>query len=248
MTKLCVNIDHVATVRQARMTIEPDPILAASEAILGGADGITLHIREDRRHMQDSDLFRLKESIEVPLNLELAATTEMLALALKASPHMAMVVPEGRDEITTEGGLDVLSDLHRLTSFVATLVTNNIPVSAFIDADRAQIEAANECGFAVCEIHTGKYAQMVIKENLSPNHPNVIVEREHIRKAVSHVHNLGMQCNAGHGLTHFNVREIASIHGISELHIGHSIVSRSIFTGMKQAVAEMKYEIDRAMQ
>ncbi len=247
MTKLCVNIDHVATLRQARMTIEPDPILAANEAVLGGADGITLHIREDRRHMQDSDLFRLKETVQVPLNLELAATQEMLDLALEATPDMVMVVPEGRNEVTTEGGLDVLGDMQRLSMFVETLTEKKLPVSAFIDADLAQINAAVECGFTVCEIHTGPYAEVVIKNGFSLDHPKVVKELELVRKAVSHVLNLGMQCNAGHGLTHLNVGKIASIDGISELHIGHSIVSRSIFIGMQQSVAEMKSNIENAL-
>jgi pyridoxine 5-phosphate synthase len=246
MTKLCVNLDHVATVRQARMTFEPDPVLAADEAIQGGADGITLHIREDRRHMQDDDLYKLKEVLQVPLNLELAATPEMLALALQTTPDMVMVVPEGRDEITTEGGLDVLKDMHRLSTFIEVLVNKNIPVSAFIDADLAQIEAAKTCGFTVCEIHTGPYAEAIIKNDFSPEHPKVIREQELVQRATAQVLQMEMQCNAGHGLTHQNVCGIASIRGISELHIGHSIVSRSIFTGMRQSVAEMKSEIQKA--
>ena len=246
MSKLCVNIDHVATLRQARMTIEPDPIFAADEAIMGGADGITLHIREDRRHMQDSDLFRLRESIQVPLNLELAATPEMLKLAIKASPDMVMVVPEGRNEITTEGGLDVLGDADRLHEFVQKLAAQQLPVSAFIDADSNQIEAANNCGFNVCEIHTGPYAEAVLENNCSLDHPNVVAERELVLTAVAHVLRLGMKCNAGHGLTHVNVRGIASIPGISELHIGHSIVSKSIFIGMRPSVAQMKRTIEEA--
>ncbi len=247
MTKLCVNIDHVATLRQARMTVEPDPILAADEAILGGADGITLHIREDRRHMQDSDLFKLKGSLQVPLNLELAATQDMLELAIQTSPDMVMVVPEGRDEITTEGGLDVISDLQRLSEFVEKLTGKNMPVSAFVDADFDQINAANTCGFTVCEIHTGPYAEAVIKNDFSLEHPEVVAEQQLVRKAVSQVLSLGMQCNAGHGLTHLNVGSIASIDGISELHIGHSIVSRSIFVGMRQSVAEMKSNIENSL-
>ena len=248
MTKLCVNIDHVATLRQARMTIQPDPLIAADEAILGGADGITLHIREDRRHMQDSDLFRLKESLQVPLNFELAATSEMLTLALETSPDMVMIVPEGRDEITTEGGLDVLSDAQRLTDFVRTLTSNHLRVSAFIDADVGQIEAAKACGFTVCEIHTGPFAEAFIAQNFSLNHEAVLHEKEKVRAAVSHVLQLGMQCNAGHGLTHLNVAGVASIQGLSELHIGHAIVSKSIFVGMRQSVADMKSEIRKATQ
>jgi pyridoxine 5-phosphate synthase len=169
----------------------------------------------------------------------------MLELALDTAPDMVMVVPEGRNEITTEGGLDVRGDMERLSSFVETLGAKTLPVSAFVDADLNQIEAANACGFTVCEIHTGPYAESIIKNDFSLNHPEVIQEQQLVQNAVSHVLNLGMQCNAGHGLTHQNVRGIASIDGISELHIGHSIVSRSIFTGMRQSVAEMKSEIQR---
>jgi pyridoxine 5-phosphate synthase len=248
MTKLCVNIDHVATVRQARMADEPDPVLAAQDAILGGADGITLHIREDRRHMQVSDLFKLKETIQGPLNLELAATPEMLAIAIEAAPDMVMVVPEGRDEVTTEGGLDVLGDMQRLREFVDALIEKNLCVSAFIDADFAQIEAAKSCGFTVCEIHTGPYAQAYIHNERSLRHPMVLEERLKVENAVSSVIEMDMQCNAGHGLTHGNVSGIASIPNISELHIGHSIVSRSIFTGMRDSVSEMKSEIQKARQ
>lgn len=248
MTKLCVNIDHVATIRQARMTLEPDPALAAQDAILGGADGITLHIREDRRHMQVSDLFQLKDAINVPLNLELAATPEMLAIAIEATPDMVMVVPEGRDEITTEGGLDVLGDLQRLTEFVEALVAKNLRVSAFIDAEFAQIEAAKSCGFTVCEIHTGPYAEAYMHNESSLRHPKVLEERAKVQNAVSRVIEMDLQCNAGHGLTHGNVSGIASIPHISELHIGHSIVSRSIFTGMRESVSEMKTKIQKAGQ
>ena len=239
MTKLCVNIDHIATVRQARMTIEPCPIDGARAAIAGGADGITLHIREDRRHMQDDDLLTLKEVVTVPLNLEMAATDEMVALALKTTPDMAMIVPEGRHEITTEGGLDVISDAQHLTSVVSTLRASGMPVSAFIDADCAHIAAAKECGFSVCEIHTGPFAESVLQHGGDLNHPEVIIERDKIEVAVRFVHEIGLQCNAGHGLTHHNVGMIASISGISELHIGHSIVSRALFVGMQNSVTEM---------
>ena len=243
MIKLCVNIDHVATLRQARMTIEPDPILAAQEAIFGGADGITLHIREDRRHMQNSDLFRLRECLQVPLNLELAATSEMLELALKARPEMVMVVPEGRNEITTEGGLDICSDIDGLTAFVDQITGGSMPASAFIDANTEQIDAAKQCGFTVCEIHTGPFAEAVLANNCSLDCKEVLLEIERVKNAVAYVLEQGMQCNAGHGLTHANVRCIASIQGITELHIGHSIISRSIFTGIQQSVSEMKTTI-----
>ncbi|MDP7005735.1 MAG: pyridoxine 5'-phosphate synthase [Phycisphaerales bacterium] len=248
MIKLCVNIDHVATIRQARMTFEPDPILAADEAILGGSDGITLHIREDRRHMQDEDLLQLIKHVQVPLNLELAATPEMIELALSTKPNMAMIVPEGRDEITTEGGLNILGDIDWLTEVVGCFTGVGIRVSAFVDPDINQIDAAKSCGFNVCEIHTGSYAEAVIANVFSLDHDKVLGELSKISKAVSHVHTLGMLCNAGHGLTHHNVVKIASIEGISELHIGHSIVSRSVFVGMRKAVSEMKQQIEKANQ
>ena len=243
MPKLCVNIDHVATIREARKTIEPDPIVAAKEACLGGADGITLHIREDRRHMQDADLFQLREMVTVPLNLELAATPEMVALALESSPDMAMIVPEGRNEVTTEGGLDVRNDVERLRELVSTLTEANMRVSAFIDADKAQIDAVLRAGFTVCEIHTGAFAESFIENGFSLTHPNVEQERVKVQHAVQHAIEIGLQCNAGHGLTHRNVTAIASIPNITELHIGHSIISRSVFIGIRTAVQEMKQEI-----
>lgn len=240
MIKLCVNIDHVATIRQARRTIEPDPVFAAREAVLGGADGITLHVREDRRHVQEEDLFLLRESISVPLNLELAATREMVNLALKAKPDMAMIVPEGRDEVTTEGGVDVAGNMEALTEIVQTLKDGGMRVSAFVDAESAQIEAASTCGFTVCEIHTGKYAEAVINNDFALDHDEVCSARNRICEAVGLVNEIGMQCNAGHGLTHRNVGGIASIKGIGELHIGHSIISRSVIIGIRNSVEEMK--------
>lgn len=245
MTKLCVNIDHVATVREARKTIEPDPVLAAEQAILGGADGITLHIREDRRHMQVEDLFRLREKISLPLNLELAATDEMVEIALRSNPDMAMLVPEGRLEITTEGGLDVAGDVTRLSKIVSTLSDAGMKVSAFVDPDETQIKAALDCGFPVCEIHTGTYAEAVIDHDFSLDCSTVQHELDKIRIAVEYAIKLGLQCNAGHGLTHLNVHKITSIENISELHIGHSIISRSIFVGMQESVREMKQQIKR---
>jgi pyridoxine 5-phosphate synthase len=243
MPKLCVNIDHVATIREARKTYEPDPILAADEAILGGADGITLHIREDRRHMQDRDLFRLREVVEVPLNLELAATNQMVSLALEAKPEMAMIVPEGRDEVTTEGGLDVKGDIRRLRDVVESLTRGGMRTSAFVDADQHQIDAVLECGFHVCEIHTGSYAEVFIRNNFSASHGDVQHELDKIRTCVDHAIELGLQCNAGHGLTLCNVSGIASMPNLSELHIGHSIISRSVFVGIQTAVREMKQQM-----
>ena len=243
MTKLCVNIDHIATVRQARRTIEPCPVQGALAAIRGGADGITLHLREDRRHIQDSDVFAINEAIDVPLNFEMAATLEMVRIATQAKPAMAMIVPEGRHEITTEGGLDVLGEKDHLTQVVDEISSEGIPVSAFLDADETQIKAAKACGFTVCEIHTGPFAEAVIHHNLDLNHPDVILEKNRVEEAVRFVHEIGLQCNAGHGLTHHNVHLIASIKGIAELHIGHSIVSRAVLVGMQASVEEMKSQI-----
>lgn len=248
MIKLCVNIDHVATIRQARKTVEPDPVVAATEAVLGGAEGITLHIREDRRHVQDSDLFRLREVIKVPLNLELAPTQDMLKLAIKAMPDMAMIVPEGRDEITTEGGVDVVTNMDSLRSLVQALKGVGIRTSAFVDADAKQIEAANVCGFDVCEIHTGTFAEAVIKNDMSLMHDEVCDSLKPICDAVEQINELGMQCNAGHGLTHHNVGIIASINGIEELHIGHSIISRSVIIGIRGSVQEMKQRMKEAFE
>jgi len=240
MPKLCVNIDHVATIREARKTIEPCPLEAALDAISGGADGITLHIREDRRHTQNEDLFALKEAIEVPLNLELAATPEMVALACASSPDMAMIVPEGRNEVTTEGGLDVLNEFERVRDCVDALRSAGMRVSAFVDADPRQIDASIDAGFTVCEIHTGPYAEACIKHGDSESNLNTMDERDKVRLAVEYAISNGLQCNAGHGLTHKNVKGIASIPNLSELHIGHSIVSRSVFVGMRNSVSEMK--------
>ena len=246
MTKLCVNIDHIATIREARKTYEPDPVLAAQEARLGGADGITLHIREDRRHMQDHDLARLREAVQVPLNLEMAATGPMVELALRTMPDMVMLVPEGRHEITTEGGLDVVGDLERLRDAVSRLRAANLKVSAFIDADHDQIRAADAIGCEVCEIHTGPYALAVEKNGFSLTHDSVEEELDRIRKAGECIRSIGLQFNAGHGLNYLNVGRIASLEGLSELHIGHSIVSKCVFNGMQQSVEEMKRLIQEA--
>ena len=248
MIKLCVNIDHVATIRQARKTVEPDPVVAAAEAVLGGADGITLHVREDRRHVQDADLFRLREIIKIPLNLELAPTQDMLNLAIKAMPDMAMIVPEGRNEITTEGGVDVVTNMDSLRSLVQALKDVGIRTSAFVNADAKQIEAANACGFDVCEIHTGTFAETVIKNDMSLTHDKVCGSMRPICEAVEQINELGMQCNAGHGLTHHNVGNIASIKGIEELHIGHSIISRSVIIGIRNSVQEMKQRMKDAIE
>ena len=232
MPKLGVNIDHVATVRQARRTFEPDPVWAAVEAHLGGADGITVHLREDRRHIQDRDVELLRQTVTIPLNLEMAPTPEIIAIALRIKPAMAMFVPEKRTEITTEGGLDVAAQRAHLTEVVKQLKAAGMAVSAFIDADPRQIDAAHHIGFSVCEIHTGPYA--------NASGPAQQAELAKVRAAGQQVIALSMQFNAGHGLNYHNVTAIAALPAIAELHIGHSIISRSIFTGLRAAVREMK--------
>jgi len=198
--------------------------------------------------VQDSDLFRLREIIKVPLNLELAPTQDMLNLAIKAMPDMAMIVPEGRNEITTEGGVDVVTNMDSLRSLVQALKDVGIRTSAFVNADAKQIEAANACGFDVCEIHTGTFAETVIKNDMSLTHDKVCESMRPICEAVEQINELGMQCNAGHGLTHHNVGNIASIKGIEELHIGHSIISRSVIIGIRSSVQEMKQRMKDAIE
>jgi len=240
MIELGVNIDHVATVRQARRTYEPDPVWAATEAQLGGADGITVHLREDRRHIQDHDVRRLAELVHIKLNLEMAATDEMVGIAREIRPHLAMLVPEGRQEVTTEGGLDVAGQRDRLTDVVAALRDAGLIVSAFIDAEPAQVEAAAACGFEVCEIHTGPYAHGFWESGRDAEQPHVQEELKKIRNAGDRIRESGMRFNAGHALNYYNVQPIAAIQGVRELHIGHAIVSRAVFLGMREAVGEMK--------
>ena len=240
MIELGVNIDHVATLRQARMTYEPDPIWAAVEAHLGGADGITVHLREDRRHIQDADVRRLREMTQVKLNLEMAATNEMIGIACALKPEMAMLVPEGRHEITTEGGLDVLAQESQLKQVIARLADAGIVTSVFIDADVAQIEAAARIGASVCEIHTGPYAHAFHARGRDAEAPSVLAELDKVRQAGKAVRDLGMRFNAGHALNYYNIAPIARLAGVRELHIGHAIVSRSVFVGLREAVREMK--------
>ena len=240
MIELGVNIDHVATLRQARMTYEPDPVWAAVEAHLGGADGITVHLREDRRHIQDADVRRLREMTQVKLNLEMAATDEMIGIACSLKPEMAMLVPEGRHEITTEGGLDVLAQESQLKQVIARLADAGIVTSVFIDADVAQIEAAARIGASVCEIHTGPYAHAFHARGRDAEAPSVLAELDKVRQAGKSVRDLGMRFNAGHALNYYNIAPIARLAGVRELHIGHAIVSRSVFVGLREAVREMK--------
>ncbi len=240
MIELGVNVDHVATVRQARRTYEPDPVWAAVEAHLGGADGITVHLREDRRHIQDEDVRRLRELTHIKLNLEMAATDEMVSIAERIRPEMAMLVPEGRHEVTTEGGLDVAGQQEKLRDAVARLAGAGIVVSVFIDAEARQVEAAKRIGVSVCEVHTGPYAHAFHAKGRDAESAAVVEELDRIRAAGERIRALGMRFNAGHALNYFNVQPVARLPGLRELHIGHAIVSRAVFIGMREAVREMK--------
>lgn len=246
MLQLGVNIDHVASVRQARYRDfghddgEPDPVRAAHEAELGGADGITVHLREDRRHIQDRDVELLRRLVKVKLNLEMAATDEMIGIARSIKPHTAMLVPEGRHEVTTEGGLDVAGQAGRMAEVAGSLREAGMIVSAFIDPDRAQVEAAAEAGFDVCEVHTGPYAHAFAACGGDMRRPELIAALNQVAAAGRRIRELGMRFNAGHALNYHNVGPVAAMEGIEELHIGHAIVSRSVYTGMRGAVAEMK--------
>ena len=240
MIELGVNIDHVATVRQARRTWEPDPVWAAVEAHLGGADGITVHLREDRRHIQDEDVRKLRDLTQIKLNLEMAATDEMLDIASGLKPEMAMFVPEGRHEVTTEGGLDILAQEGRLKAAVSRLADCGIMVSVFIDPELSQVEAAARIGARVCEIHTGPYAHAFHAAGRDAESPAVLAEIRKVHAAGDAIRALGMRFNAGHALNYYNVQPIARLPGVRELHIGHAIVSRAVFSGMRDAVREMK--------
>jgi pyridoxine 5-phosphate synthase len=240
MIELGVNVDHVATVRQARRTYEPDPVWAAVEAHLGGADGITVHLREDRRHIQDEDVRRLRELTHIKLNLEMAATDEMVGIAGRIKPEMAMLVPEGRHEVTTEGGLDIVSQEKILKEKVRKLLDHGIVVSVFIDADPQQVDAAKRIGASVCEVHTGPYAHAFHSKGRDAESPAVISQLKLIQTAGEAIRAQGMRFNAGHALNYFNVEPVARLPGVRELHIGHAIVSRAVFVGMREAVREMK--------
>ncbi len=230
---LGVNIDHIATIRQARGTRFPDPVKAALDAEEAGADGITLHLREDRRHIQDHDVYRLKDLLQTRMNLEMAVTEEMLAIAEQVMPAHVCLVPEKREELTTEGGLDVLSQEGRVAEACQRLVSKGIDVSLFIDPEPAQIDAAVRCGAPTIELHTGCYAD-------AENSDELHTELERIRQAVSHGRKQGLIVNAGHGLNYQNVEPVAAIPGINELNIGHAIIGRAMFTGLKEAIREMK--------
>ncbi len=233
MIKLGVNIDHVATLRQARGTLYPDPIQAAMEAEHAGADAITLHLREDRRHIQDRDVEMLRRILQTRMNLEMAVTPEMIEYATRIRPHECCLVPERRAELTTEGGLDVVSHRRAITDACARLAQADVRVSLFIDADERQIAAAAQAGAPVIEIHTGHYANAA--------HAGArTAELARIEQAVRQAESLGLQINAGHGLHYHNVQAIAALPGIVELNIGHAIIARAVFSGLQAAVREMK--------
>src|SRR5476649_1074484 len=230
--RLGVNIDHVATIRNARGGRHPDPVRAAKLAIHAGADGITAHLREDRRHISDDDIARLKAQIKIPLNLEMAATEEMAAIALKFKPHAACIVPEKREERTTEGGIDVVGQFARLQPIVGKLVTAGIRVSMFIEPDRKQLDASRALGAPVVELHTGAYA------NASGEGRAKLLK--HIQNAAVFGADLGLEIHAGHGLTYDNVKAIAAIPHIIELNIGHFLIGEAVFVGLTNAVARMR--------
>ncbi|RXJ72311.1 pyridoxine 5'-phosphate synthase [Veronia nyctiphanis] len=230
---LGVNIDHVATVRNARGTQYPDPVHAAEIAERAGADGITVHLREDRRHIMDRDVRILKETIQTRMNLEMAVTDEMVAIALEVKPEFVCLVPEKREELTTEGGLDVVGQLEKVKAATETLTEAGIKVSLFIDADREQIDAAKTCGAPYIELHTGHYAD-------AENDEEMQAELKKIAAAASYADDIGIKVNAGHGLTYHNVTPIAALPEIYELNIGHAIIGRALFDGLPKAVADMK--------
>jgi pyridoxine 5-phosphate synthase len=237
--RLGVNIDHVATVRNARGGDHPDPVKAAELALAAGADGITLHLREDRRHIRDADLVRLAAAISAPINLEMAVTEEMLGIALQSRPHAACLVPERRQEVTTEGGLDAASHIEAMKPFVAKLADTGIRVSLFIDPDERQIEAASRIGAPVVELHTGTYAARAGEERTG--------ELERLQRAARAAARAGIECHAGHGLTFENVGPVAAIPEVVELNIGHFLVGEAIFGGLAQAIATMKQAIARGV-
>lgn len=233
MIYLGVNIDHIATLRQARKTRYPSVVEAALQAETAGADSITLHLREDRRHIQDMDVEILRHVLKTKMNLEMAVTEEMLAIAGRIRPQDVCLVPEKREELTTEGGLDVAGQLEKIRDACTQMKEAGVRVSLFIDADPAQMEAARDCAAPVVEIHTGHYAD--VEDPIAKAH-----ELDRIRKAVAYGLGLGLTVNAGHGLTYHNVQPIAAIPGVHELNIGHAIVAQALFTGWQPAVSEMK--------
>ncbi|MCG3723385.1 pyridoxine 5'-phosphate synthase [Vibrio cincinnatiensis] len=238
---LGVNIDHVATLRNARGTRYPDPVHAAEIAERAGADGITIHLREDRRHIQDRDVRILRETIQTRMNLEMAVTDEMVEIALQTKPEFVCLVPEKREELTTEGGLDVVGQHAKIKAATEKLTAAGIKVSLFIDADKEQIDAAKACGAPFIELHTGHYADATCDDDQQS-------ELKKIAAAAAYADDQGITVNAGHGLTYHNVSAIAAIPEIYELNIGHSIIGRAVFDGLEKAVAEMKAIMQSARQ
>lgn len=237
MLTLGVNIDHVATIRQARRTVEPDPIAAAVLAELAGADGITAHLREDRRHMQDRDIRLLRQTVRTRLNLEMAATPEMVSIALEIEPDYVTLVPERREEVTTEGGLDIAGQIDRLGAVVNKLQSAGIPVSLFIDPDPAQIDASAQIEAQFIELHTGPYAEADAANQGQQE------QLDQLKRGCDRAIAAGLRVNAGHGLTYWNVYPIACLPGMEELNIGHSIISRAVLVGLDRAIREMKAAI-----
>jgi pyridoxine 5-phosphate synthase len=242
--RLGVNIDHVATVRNARGSVWPDPLRAALVAEAAGADGITAHLREDRRHIRDDDIEALRAGIGIPLNFECAATDEMQAIALRLKPHAVCLVPEKREERTTEGGLDVASDQNRLTQYIAPLRAAGCRVSMFISHDARQIEASARIGAAVVELHTGLYSELHAEGRLAEAEEELAALRDGAALAAS----LGLEVHAGHGLTYDNVTPIAAIPQVAELNIGHFLIGESIYLGLGPAIEEMRRRMDEALR
>ncbi len=239
MIKLAINVDHVATIRQARGINEPDPVAAAAICELAGAEGIVVHLREDRRHIQDRDVRLLRETVKTKLNLEMGATPEIIKIALEIAPDMVTLVPEKRKELTTEGGLDVVAQQKKLAKAIARMNRAGIPVSLFVDPDPEQLRAASEVGATFVELHTGTYAE-------ARNEASRDSELELLATAAEQAHQLGLRVNAGHGLNYTNTAPIAALDYIEELSIGHAIISRSVFSGLEQAVRDMRAIIDGA--
>ena len=237
MTTLGVNIDHIATLRNARGSSEPDPVSAASIVELAGGDAITVHLREDRRHINDRDVKILRDTVKTRLNLEMAATEEMLKIALEIKPYSVTLVPEKRQELTTEGGLDVVKNKNYLKNYIKPLLEAGIIISLFVDSDSGQVKASQETGAQFIELHTGKYAEAF--ETSEEDR-----ECKNLADAAKYAQELGLKVNAGHGLNYRNVKRILSISGMIELNIGHSIISRAVLTGLYQAVKDMKDIID----
>ena len=236
--RLGINIDHVATIRNARGIQNPDPVRAAHLAVKSGADGITAHLREDRRHISDDDIQRLTNEIDLPLNLEIAATDEMLAIALRHKPHAVCIVPEKRQELTTEGRLDAIGGHNHLKPIIDQLNANGSRVSLFIDPDKGQLDAARSMGAPVVELHTGKYCEVSGEERDA--------ELERLAIAAAHASEIGLECHAGHGLAYDTVEAVAEIPNLVELNIGHFLIGEAIFVGLENAIKRMRDHMDRA--